>query len=483
MIKKEPELITNIIIKLNTKNPYVISSIISAAVFAPEKYSIILSKKVIDLIKNGGIFLPFEQDIHIKLIDNLSKYINASDISYEMSILYLKQLSFINPNDNTSTDDYYFIEAINKLSPILINIKPKDIIGYLCDVLINSIKLKNKDKIDKDFDYSIIWRPAIEDHIQNHDYDLPSKLVAPLRDACEKAIQIDKLQINDLLQLLDNNKLLIFKRLKIHLLNVFADKAIDDAKKIILDKNNFDDYKIKHEYAKLIEKRFSLLNDDEQKTFKSWIETGPNLDDYIKSFENYFKNKPTNDEIREYIDNWKYNKYWWIQDFLNENEKIFFDDYYKKHGKPELSDLNSYSKVGRGDEETVPYDEIKEKTFKELIAFISSYKFKNNENYFKQDGLYSLFERYVKENLEDSIKNINELTDKSIDFTRIYFRTLFDKSIEIKSLDLSGVIKFANNFISNNPYNDKTSATRSHIRLFIEICLDKDSNLFYDNRI
>lgn len=477
LIDKDPEYITNIILELDTKNPHVIHDIIIAAQNAPEKESVILSKKIIELIKNGGKIFSFHQDEYIKLIYKINEYKESKDVAYELSILILLQYDELYPNEERQSKDYFFIETVKKLYKSMIKIKPKKTIDFLCDKLIDTIKYDNKGlKIKDEYDSSQIWRPAIEDHEQNNDYKFSSKLIVPLRDACKEVIK-EGFNIYELFKLLDQKQYLIFKRLKIYLINIFAESNIDKVKEVILNEKNFDDDKIKHEYAKLVSDRFDLLSEKEKNQFKSWIEKIPTKEE-IEKHKKYFKGGIKKEAIDGYIRNRKLVKYHWIRKYLTEEEKKEYEENKKTYKDLEYSDFSTYTKSFFGAERPVAFDEIKDKSFEELIKYINNYPYKNDyEKRIYKEGLFDLFQEYIKYKPKECIRNIDKLKNEDKEYTKSIFRVLRDNYKEIDENELSKTVNYAKDFLKTNPHNENTSSTRSYIRYFIETCIEKNISI------
>ena len=62
-------------------------------------------------------------------------------------------------------------------------------IPKLCDWLEAALNAKKNVDRDSGSDTSYIWRPAIEEHGQNRDYDFAGVMVGFVREGIEKAIR------------------------------------------------------------------------------------------------------------------------------------------------------------------------------------------------------------------------------------------------------------------------------------------------------
>ena len=96
-----------------------------------------------------------------------------------------------------------------------------------------------------------------------------------VREALESSIKGDILQIQKVFSLLDEQSFLIFERLKIHLVRIFADQVREQATEYLTNRDRFDDDNFKHEYALLAGDCFDVLSSEEQNTWYDWVESGP----------------------------------------------------------------------------------------------------------------------------------------------------------------------------------------------------------------
>src|SRR5262249_5705204 len=102
-------------------------------------------------------------------------------------------------------------------------VKDHSFLMLLCDWLATLVQQKSH--VDREFgiDYSYSWRPAIEESDQNPAHDFAAMMVGIVRAALEQSIRAG-LGLNKALAVIDGYPFLIFKRLRLHLLNEFADQ-------------------------------------------------------------------------------------------------------------------------------------------------------------------------------------------------------------------------------------------------------------------
>ena len=75
----------------------------------------------------------------------------------------------------------------------------------------------------KPVDLSYIWRPAIEDHVQNHKTSIMNSLVEGIRDSSKLIIEDNKDTFNEVIKKLESNEWYIFQRIALHIIRNYPD--------------------------------------------------------------------------------------------------------------------------------------------------------------------------------------------------------------------------------------------------------------------
>jgi hypothetical protein len=75
------------------------------------------------------------------------------------------------------------------------------------------------------------------------------------------------MSLEEAVEIVDRYQYLIFKRIRLHLINEFAERNRALARRVLMDRDLFDDYEYKHEYAMLVGRRLSLLIPEERETW------------------------------------------------------------------------------------------------------------------------------------------------------------------------------------------------------------------------
>ena len=124
-------------------------------------------------------------------------------------------------------------------------------------------------------DLSFIWRPAIEDHSQNQDFDSKAKLVVALRDAVVAAVESDKLSLESAVEELRGRDWPLFWRLALHGLERFGDRSPELVKAALTDEELFRDTDVHHEFYRLAARRFGDMPTESKDRYLELVERVP----------------------------------------------------------------------------------------------------------------------------------------------------------------------------------------------------------------
>ncbi|MCH8969371.1 MAG: hypothetical protein IIA66_09675 [Planctomycetes bacterium] len=349
--------------------------------------------------------------------------------------------------------DYSYFEGLSKsVIPSLIPARPVELLSLLVGWLRTAIDAEHH--VFEDNDLSYMWRPAIEDHPQNREHEFASKLVSPVRDAFELVIRKDKLSLSKALQILQHEDYTIYNRLRLHLICEFAEQHPDLARKIMLDKELFGDYRAKHEYARLMGLRFDLLDTQQKAEWYKWVDDGP------EAIEPDFFDESIDGELRErQRDYWKFSHLYWIQNHLAGERLEFYEQMFKEHGKPTLADLNIYSGEGGWGHET-PYtaDELTAMGFEAAVNTVSQWRPDPDQSPIERpsrEGLANAFQQFVKSDCESSSKEAGLLKDKPAVYVRSFLQAMEEAVREGEQIRLEAVFDLCA-WVVTRPTDERT---------------------------
>ena len=163
-------------------------------------------------------------------------------------------------------------------------------------------------------DYSIAWRPAVEPHDQNHEFEPLPHLFDAVRLAAERACGADPERAGDLIRDLAARKWTIFQRLAIHLARVALPPANSLVREYVLDPQTLKDDEGRHEKHLLVAHAFPHLSSEDRRSFIDAILTGN-------------PERNGGDELREErVRNWRLKRLAWIAEHLPEDARRVYDE-------------------------------------------------------------------------------------------------------------------------------------------------------------
>jgi hypothetical protein len=272
-------------------------------------------------------------------------------------------------------DDWHYEQILEKNYPTFIDLVGLDAIKVLLSILESFISLSDSDrKVGSKDDYSEIWRPAIEDHAQNHKHGVRDLLITAIRDAYERFLQSKPNQVLAVVNDLESRKLNIFRRLSLHLLRLFPKGAKKKIAQVLMDKKEFDGKsRLTHEYYLLAETHGKMLNKAQRAEIWSWIISGADIESY-KKWRIQNGHKPTDEEITKYVKNWQLYHLIPFKSIDAEWEK-YFDSLVAVVGQPEYPSFSSWSSGGSwGYTSVVSSEQLKEMDTNKVVDFLKNWQ-------------------------------------------------------------------------------------------------------------
>lgn len=169
-------------------------------------------------------------------------------------------------------DDYEYGEEVPNLGRAIARFG-SDGLEVLVDELARFLEARHPSEPGKSvYDYSFIWRPAIEDHEQNWDHDREAKLVVAIRDCALEVVGADQALLPAVVDSLLANRWPVIKRLGIHLLVVYGADAPDLVGRVVADEGLLADDQLRHELYRLVVTRFAELPAETQRRYFEAVE-------------------------------------------------------------------------------------------------------------------------------------------------------------------------------------------------------------------
>ncbi|NQU23890.1 MAG: hypothetical protein HQ567_21620 [Candidatus Nealsonbacteria bacterium] len=393
MASRAPSEVADVLAEVEADNPSVIADIIHAALAMPAEIATKLVPKIGQAAQDGTLWIHFADasDLCVRLAEE-SEVDAALDLA---DALYTPTFEK-GEEEPRRRDEYWYREGLKKVAPLLIVRTPQVFLRKLCDWLKASVDAKKQVDEKTGNDYSYTWRPAIEEHGQNGDYDFAGAMVGIVREGFEQAVNGGQLSLDEALTIVEDYTYLVFKRLRLHLINEFAEQRADLARREILDRELFDSYQFKHEYAMLVGRRLNVLRPEEKTIWFQWIDDGPDMSNFDESIKGNLGRDATDEDRQGRIHYWQFEKLHWVREHLQGERRKFYERMLGEEGEPKLADLNVYTESGWGSQSPVAVDGLSGMTFEQAVETVSSWRPK--ERGFRTpdiEGLASTFKQYV----------------------------------------------------------------------------------------
>lgn len=362
-----------------------------------------------------------------------------------------------------TNNSYRYNEILNLMEKLYDNDSIK-----LFDILIQVISHDlYKGVLDEDrnrHEYcGYIYRPAIEDHAQNHfNYELEGNIINMIRNLAMEILHKEPEQIDYVFNKLESSNRLLLIRVALYLLSNLND--FDEAllSKYLTNYEFFDELNYHHEYFHLIKNKFSKLLPEHQERILTYIKNGP-MDEYYNMDE---KNFTAADKQKR----WKFNKLVPILDQLTDEQKEpFVSVLFDADGKPLEPEIHPDFLSWMGDFKPVVHkspvntEDIKDMSIEEIVTIMQSWQpVKDNWiNGTSRPGLANTIQEDIKQNpkkyiLElEAFQSISEPT-----YVRAIIRGILESGIK-EDEDWIKLIKFCEtilihdeNFEGRDPFHD-----------------------------
>src|SRR5690606_17463088 len=113
-------------------------------------------------------------------------------------------------------------------------------------------------------------------------------------------------------------------------------------------------------------RRLNMLLSDEREQWFRWVDTGPDMMDI---------DAPTEEYARQWIENWKFEKLYWVREHLDSERRELYKELLSRHGEPEDADVNVRVSIGwHGDESPLSVQDLSAGTFEQAVDAVSSWR-------------------------------------------------------------------------------------------------------------
>lgn len=463
MATHAPSEVAAILRGLETDNASVVGDILDAALVMPADTAAALVPAVCRAAEAGTLWV-YSKDAS----DLCVRLANGGEVAAALTLAEaLFAPKFEQGQEEPSRwDEYLYEEGLQEVVPALAVRQAHRFITDLCDWLKASVEAKRYFDPGSQSDYSYLWRPTIEEHEQNRNYDFAAMMVGFVREGFEQALRHGQMTLDEALIILDQYQYLVFQRLRLHLINECAEENLELARQAMMNRALFEDYKFKHEYAMLIGRCLGLLTPEERETWFGWVKAGPDMSDFDE-FVKWNQGREATDEDRQRrIQYWQFEKLHWVREHLEGSWREFYEGMRAQYGEPELADLNvRIGPVRCGHESPMTLDDLTHMTFEQAVETISSWKPVESQLMGPDiEGLASTFCEYVATDPEAFSRQASVMIGRPAIYVRGFINKMAEAAKEGRDIDIHAILALCR-WVVEQPQAERTTPAREHGKL------------------
>ncbi|MCJ7543644.1 MAG: hypothetical protein MUP47_03600 [Phycisphaerae bacterium] len=459
--------VADIFLEVKTENASVIGDMIDAALAMPADVAASLVPPICRAAKDGSLWIDLKDvsDLCVQLAKG-----GQLDVAMNLADALFTPTFEDNRQKLSQRDEYWYKEGLKQAVPTLAARRPSALLPRLCDWLKAWVEAGKHVGPDFGSDSSYIWRPAIEEHEQNPDYDFAGVMVGFVREGFEEAVRSGGLSLEEALQIIERYPYLVFKRIRLHLIGEFADQDPDLARQAIMNRELFDDFQYKHEYATLVGRRLDLLSAQQRDEWFGWVDAGPDMSGFDEAIRKNLSREPTEEDRRSRIHYWQFERLHWVRAHLQGERREFYDRMLAEHGEPDMADLSFRTGGMRwGSESPMSVDDLTSKTFEEAVNAVSSWKSEKPRFVGPSiEGLASTFKQYVATNRREFSSHAQVLVGRPAIFVRGFISQMSEGAQAGCEIDVPGVLELCR-WVLDRPIDERTTPEQED-----ETLVDKD---------
>jgi hypothetical protein len=466
MASLAPEQVAETLKSLNTTNPSVVGDILDAALAMPPSIAVSLVPTVSRAAIDRALSIHFNDatELCVRLAEG-----QEHDGAMHLSKVLFAPVATEDRVIDYNRDVHGYKKGLEKIVPVLAQDRAGEFLPMLCGWLNSRVETKQHVDADSGDDHSYLWRPAIEEHSENSDYDFASVLTGFAREGFETAIRDGGLSLEEAFGIVDRYHFLVFKRLRMHLLAEFAEQNISLTQDVILNHEYFNDTYYKHEYAVLVGRRLNLLRPEQREEWFSWIDAGPDMSRFDESVRACQKREPTEADRKSRINYWQLEKLHLVRDHLSPEQRKFYEKVLAEHGDPQLADMNFSIRSGWGEDESpMTVEELAANTFEDSVDAVSSWRPEGSRFLGPNlEGLGRAFEQYVRANVAEFSTKARVLVGRPAIFVRGFISQMKEAIEAEVEIDLAAVLALCE-WVVQQPVGERTTAHQEGERLVDE---------------
>jgi hypothetical protein len=452
---RNPSGVATIFKRIKTDNASVIGDMIDACLAMPVDTAVSLIPSIINAIEEGSLWFHFNKAADLCVNFANTKYI---DDAMTLAIALFTPTHGRDKGRQNQREDHWYKKGLKELVPVLSKYNASEFLPLLCDWLKAAIQSKTYIEVGSKDDHSHHWRPAIEDHPNNRDHDFAGSMVGFVRDGFQTAIHDKRMSLDDALKLIEGYPYTAYRRLGLHLVNIFAEQNTSLAQIRMLDHDLFESHEMVHEYAMLVRDRLPLLDKTELSQWFGWIDAGPNPDQFDKYFELHQDRKATKEDWVIRKEFWQLKKLHWVSNHLDGIWKEQYNRLLIKHGEPDMADMHVSKRFERlVDVSPYSVEELQKFSFFEAIEAVTSWRPTGSSLTSPNiNGLASTFEIYVATDPETFSEDSTRLIKRPAIYVSRFINQM-DVAVNAgRKLNVTSVIKLCQ-WVADRPLSERTT--------------------------
>jgi len=334
---------------IKTSNARVIADICDAAIAMPGELEAALSSKILGAIK-ARIWVQLYAHKVAQLVTKLAGdgRLNAA-LRLADALFLLKVRKSIGYGPVGIIDPYRYGELLQKVIAALGKVNGPRAMEWSCELLKKAASSRlSPDTRDGFDDGSPVWRPLVESQRWKRARDISDSLVSAVRELSEQVVRDEVWPLSKAVEFLETKGKLIFSRLALHLVRVFADRDVRLARCKMLDRDLFDDYRYRHEYAMLLNDRFGMLCPEDQQIILRWIEEGPDREETRKLLKANLGDKFKEEYVDRRVRAWQRDRLSWFSESLPSDWRNRYQALVAELGPPKHADVSFWCETSWG---------------------------------------------------------------------------------------------------------------------------------------
>lgn len=278
------------------------------------------------------------------------------------------------PEARGRLEDWYYGEILKAYLDAVVPVAGEQALDLLLDLLQQALALSNRQgTAGVPEDLSFIWRRAIEDHPQNRVIDVLDMLVWSVREAAERLVSDGREPIDTIVQELEQRNWFVFRRIALHLLRRFPDSAAALIRERLVNRANFDERHLRHEYVLLVNQEFAHLSVADQITILTWIDEGLPRERVAAGLAQQLGRAATDEEIDQIVDYWRRDRLAPLSGLLPPEWEQRYRDFVTRLGPAEHPEFLSYTIDWSGPRSPETPEDLRQLEVRAVVEFLKSW--------------------------------------------------------------------------------------------------------------